>query len=103
MSRQVSGSEKTLINAIREGDVPNPPLLDWNNWQVWRRDLGLRPVVARDGFVTSTTTELALRFQSLQQACCAESLLFTEGHHKDKHHWLLLSACVPYVLASIHI
>ena len=60
MSRQVSGSEKSLINAIREGDVPNPQLLDWNNWQVWRRDIGLRPVVARDGFVTSTTTELAL-------------------------------------------
>ena len=60
MAQQVSGSDKTLIVAIRDGDVPAPPLLDWNNFQIWRRDIGLRPVVARDGYVTSTTTELAL-------------------------------------------
>ena len=39
-SRQVTGSEKELRQAIRDGDLPQPPLMLWNPWQKWRRDVG---------------------------------------------------------------
>ena len=60
MARQVSGSEKTLIQAIRDGDVERPTLMDWNTFQVWRSRNGRRPIVATDGFTTTTTQESAL-------------------------------------------
>ena len=34
--------------------------MGWNDWQVWRRDLGRRPLVAVDGSTTSTAQESAL-------------------------------------------
>ena len=57
---QVSGSTKTLLDAIRDGDVPKPPLLRWNDWQRWRRASGKRPTVAKDGETTNSTQESAL-------------------------------------------
>ena len=57
---QVSQSAKTLLEAVREGEVPRPALMGWNDWQVWRRDLGRRPLVAVDGSTTSTAQESAL-------------------------------------------
>ena len=60
MAQQVSGNDKTLIQAIRDGDVERPGLLNWNQFQVWRRQNGMRPVVARDGYTTTTTQESAL-------------------------------------------
>ena len=60
MARQVSGSELTLLDAIRNGDVQCPPLMGWNDFQVWRRDHGRRPSQAVDGFVTETAMETAL-------------------------------------------
>ena len=57
MAQQVSGSDKALLVAIRDGDVPRPPLVDWNNWQIWRRDYGRRPTSSVDGFTTSSTLE----------------------------------------------
>ena len=60
MAKQVSGSERTLIEAIRHGEVPRPPLMGWNDFQVWRRDHGKRPTQAVDGYVTETPVETAL-------------------------------------------
>ena len=60
MSGQVSGSDLTLLEAIKSGEVTRPPLLKWNDWQRWRRDIGRRPSTAVDGFTTPTTQESAL-------------------------------------------
>ena len=60
MAQQVSGSELSLINAIREGIVPQPVLQGWNEWQVWRRENGRRPLVRTDGYTTSAPQEAAL-------------------------------------------
>ena len=57
LAQQVSGSDKTVLVAIRDGDLPRPPLVDWNNWQIWRRDYGRRPTSAADGYVTTTGLE----------------------------------------------
>jgi hypothetical protein len=57
---QVSRSTKTLLVAIRDGDVPAPALMGWNAWQRWRKGVGKRPVVATDGEATTTTLELQL-------------------------------------------
>ena len=59
-SREVSGSDKTLKQAIEDGDVEPPPLLEWNKWQKWRRDVGKRPSLRVDGGTTSNTEEAAL-------------------------------------------
>ena len=58
---QVSDSTKTLLDAIRDGDVPRPGLMRWNAWQTWRRGEGRRPLVSRDGVTTSNAEESALR------------------------------------------
>ena len=60
---QVSGHYgKTLLDAIREGIVPNPPLMGWNGWQRWRSTEGLRPTTRVDGAGNSTTSAQELQF-----------------------------------------
>jgi hypothetical protein len=59
-SRQVTGSEKELRQAIQDGDLPKPPLMLWNPWQKWRRDFGGRPTSTVDGATTSNPTKSAL-------------------------------------------
>ena len=60
---QVSGHYgKTLLDAIREGIVPEPPLMAWNGWQRWRRTEGLRPTTRVDGAGNSTTSAQELQF-----------------------------------------
>ena len=58
--QQVSLSSKTLVEAIRDGDVESPALMSWNPWQQWRRDAGLRPTAAADGEATTSAQESAL-------------------------------------------
>ena len=58
--QQVSLSSKTLVQAIRDGDVESPALMGWNPWQQWRRDVGLRPTAAADGEATTSAQESAL-------------------------------------------
>ena len=60
MAQQVSGSDRTLIEAIRSGEVETPPLMGWNRWQQWRREAGMRPTVARDHHTTTAAQETAL-------------------------------------------
>ena len=59
---QVSGHYgKTLLDAIREGIVPDP-LMAWKGWQRWRRTEGLRPTTRVDGAGNSTTSAQELQF-----------------------------------------
>ena len=60
MTQQVSGSDKTLLVAIRDGEIPRPELMRWNAWQQWRRGVGMRPTTLRDGNTTTNTEESAL-------------------------------------------
>jgi len=60
MARQVAGSESTLNDAIANGDVPRPSLMDWNAWQSWRAAEGRRPKMRRDGYSISNTDEANL-------------------------------------------
>ena len=60
MAQEVSGSDKTLLAAIGDGDVPQPSLMRWNAWQQWRSGPGCRPTTARDGYSTTTQQESAL-------------------------------------------
>ena len=60
---QVSGHHgKTLLDAIREGIVENPPLMGWNAWQRWRSTVGLRPTTRVDGQGNSTSSAQELQF-----------------------------------------
>ena len=60
MARQVSGSDKTLIDAIRDGEVPQPILMSWNAWQAWRSRAGRMPRQATDGYTVTRAQEVAL-------------------------------------------
>ena len=57
---QVSGSSKTLLEVIRDGEVEQPALIKWNKWQQWRRDVGHRPTAAAGGEATTSAQESAL-------------------------------------------
>ena len=59
--QEVAGiSDVGLLEAIRRGDVPRPPLCAFshgeNMWVRWRADIGRRPKRRRDG--SSTTGDL---------------------------------------------
>ncbi len=58
--RQIRGSDLTLGEAVTSGLVPELPLLDWNAWQRWRSNEGLRPTRADAGGVPSSGQEAAL-------------------------------------------
>ena len=60
MARQVSGSDKSLLDAIRDGDVARPALMRWQAWLRWRKGEGMRPTAARDGTATSSLQESTL-------------------------------------------
>jgi hypothetical protein len=59
-SRQISRSDRNLLDAIRNGEIQQPSLMHWNDWQRWRKYVGMRPTVAVDGSNTSTAQESAL-------------------------------------------
>ena len=59
MTQQVSQSERTLAECIADGSIEKPPLMNWNAFQVWRRDVGKRPLVSTDGATTTIIFELA--------------------------------------------
>ena len=62
MSSEVAGAleGKTLLELIEDGTIANPGKLNWNQWQIWRRELGRRPKRAIDGRSTTTSQESAL-------------------------------------------
>ena len=60
-SKQVSRSDKTLLEAIIGGLIPKPKLMRWNAFQTWRSQdkggPGLRPTMAIDGSSTTNREE----------------------------------------------
>ena len=60
MAQQVSGSDKTLLEAIRDEEVPRPALQRWNEWQVWRSGPGRMPRMSTDGYSVTRAQESVL-------------------------------------------
>ena len=58
----------TIEDAAEEGVIPSPLLMDFNSWQKWRKEHGLRPT-KRQGCKRSTTTgeEAALWRRVMEQ------------------------------------
>ena len=54
---QVSGYQGQLIDAIREGKVPKPDLMQYNAWISWRKAEGKRPITRKDGVGTKPSQE----------------------------------------------
>ena len=54
---EVAGSEESLLVLIDRGEVPTPALMTFNGWQKWRRDVGRRPTVRKDGVGTIPRAE----------------------------------------------
>ena len=75
MAQQVSGSNKILKDAVRDGDVEVPALMHWNTWQQWRRDMGLRPTALVDGEATTLALESSLWKSTMLQLYRPEWLL----------------------------
>ena len=59
-TREVSGTDDSLADAISTGKVPKPRPMEFNDWQKWRRDLGQRPRKAVDGGTTNSRSEAEL-------------------------------------------
>jgi len=57
-SREVSQYEGTLGEAIAAGEIPVPPLMEYNEFIKWRREVGRRPTLKTDG-VTTTSRQAA--------------------------------------------
>ena len=57
---EVAGSEERLLVLIDRGEVPTPALMTFNDWQKWRRDVGRRPTVRKDGIGTTPKVEAVL-------------------------------------------
>ena len=72
MAQQVSGSDLTLLEAIRQEIVPTPALMRWNAWQQWRATAGLRPRKARDGIEVPNVQEAAY-YKSVMAALYGEA------------------------------
>ena len=60
MARVVSRSAKSLSEAIAEGEVEVPALMEHNVWLQWRRDSGKRPTKRADGASTTSRFEAEL-------------------------------------------
>ena len=52
--REVAGTDLSLASCIASGIVPKPPVMDWKDWLIWRKDAGKRPKVGL-GDPTPTT------------------------------------------------
>ncbi len=59
-TRQVTGVDITFLEAVEQGVVPTPALMEWNDWQRWRRTDGMRPTYADDGATLDNRAEVTL-------------------------------------------
>ena len=62
MTQEVSGlPQTTLLEAIQSGQIQDPGVLYWNEWEKWRsHGGGLRPTMAADGKTTDNAFESQL-------------------------------------------
>ena len=58
--REVSKSDLTLEQCIAQNIIEKPDLMEFNDWQKWRRVSGTRPRVKEDGRSTTSAQEAAL-------------------------------------------
>ena len=61
--QEVSGTDMTLLDSIRKGEIEKPPLCDYSvgaSWLKWRNTVGRRPNKATDGTTTSQGLEAHL-------------------------------------------
>ena len=65
-THEVTKTDKSLIQAIHDGDVEKPGLMGWNAWQSWRTRVGKKPTRAADGAFTTTTFERDLWEQVME-------------------------------------
>src|SRR6201995_2594168 len=57
--REVTGTEKSLLDCLKEGIVPRPPLVGQREWLTWRTKHGKRPALKRTGELgTSLSREM---------------------------------------------
>ncbi len=52
---EVANYEGTFEDAVSEEAIPQPELMQFNDWQIWRKKEGLRPT-KRQGCIRATTT-----------------------------------------------
>ena len=57
---EVSKTDLSLEEYIAGGLVEEPALMEFNDWQKWRRDTGTRPTKKDDGRATTPAQEAAL-------------------------------------------
>jgi len=53
---EVANYEGTFEDAVSEEVIPQPELMQFNDWQIWRKKEGLRPT-KRLGCIRATTTQ----------------------------------------------
>ena len=54
---EVADYEGTFMEALEQGILPVPSLMEYQEFQKWRRDEGRRPTAASDGTGTSQKQE----------------------------------------------
>ena len=72
--REVAGSGENLVVLIDRGEVPIPALMTFNDWQKWRRGVGRRPTIRKDGVGTTPTAEAELWRSSMNHVHCSDWL-----------------------------
>ncbi len=64
---EVANYQGTIEDAVNEEVIPEPALMQFNQWQSWRKEAGLRPTRRRRCSRTTTTQEEAdLRRRTMQ-------------------------------------
>ena len=58
--REVSKTDLSLEQCIAQNVIELPELMEFNDWQKWRRDTGSRPSAKEDGRATTSAEEAAL-------------------------------------------
>ena len=59
-AREVSETDRTLMQEILDRKVAKPELMGFNAWQKWRKEVGRRPTRAEDGRSTTPREEADL-------------------------------------------
>ena len=72
--RQVTGVDVTFLEAVEQNIVPMPTLMDWNDWQRWRRTVGMRPTYADGGAMLDNRAEVSIWRQAMEHLYGADWL-----------------------------
>ncbi len=56
---EVANYQGTIEDAVNEDMIPEPALMQFNEWQSWRKEEGLRPTKRRGSSRTTSTQEEA--------------------------------------------